>query len=47
MGKKFELRVNHNGMKYIFEQLILNSRKTRWLKFLSEYEFEINHIKGK
>jgi hypothetical protein len=25
----------------------LNSRQTRWLKFLSEYDFDINHIKGK
>ena len=25
----------------------LNARQARWLAFLSEYEFEIKHIKGK
>jgi hypothetical protein len=25
----------------------LNVRKTRWLKFLSVYDFDINHIKGR
>jgi hypothetical protein len=47
MGKKFELRIDHIGLKYLFEQLTLNARQTRWLKFLSEYEFDIKHIKGK
>jgi hypothetical protein len=47
MEKRFELRTDHNGLKYIFEQPTLNSRKTRWLEFLSEYDFDIKHIKGK
>jgi hypothetical protein len=47
MGKKFELRTYHIGMKCLFEQLTLNSRQTRWLEFLSEYDFDIKHIKGK
>jgi hypothetical protein len=47
MRKIFELRTNHNGLKYLFEQPTLNSSKTRWLKFLSEYKFDIKHIKGK
>jgi hypothetical protein len=25
----------------------LNARKSRWLEFLSEYDFDIKHIKGK
>ena len=25
----------------------MNARKTRWLEFLSEYDFDIKHIKGK
>jgi hypothetical protein len=25
----------------------LNARQSRWLEFLSEYDFEIKHIKGK
>jgi hypothetical protein len=47
MGKKFELRTDHIGLKYLFEQPILNTRQTRWLEFLSEYDFDIKHIKGK
>jgi hypothetical protein len=31
MGKRFELRTKHSGLKYIFEYPILNVRKMRWL----------------
>jgi hypothetical protein len=31
----------------LFGQLTLNDRQTRWLEFLSEYDFKINHIKRK
>ena len=47
MGIKFELRTNHCGMKYLFEQPTLNDRKARRLQLLREFYFEINHIKGK
>jgi hypothetical protein len=47
MGKIFELRTYHSGLKYIFEKPTLNATQTRWLEFLSEYDFDINHIKGK
>jgi hypothetical protein len=47
MGRRFELRIDHCGLKHLFFQQTLNFRKTRWLEFLSEYDFEIKHIKGK
>jgi hypothetical protein len=47
MGKRFELRTYHSGLKYLFEQPNLNARKPRWMEFLSEYDFCIKHIKGK
>jgi hypothetical protein len=47
MGRRFELRTDHNGLKYLFDQPTLNARQTRWLEFLCEYDFDINHIKGK
>jgi hypothetical protein len=47
MGKRFELRKNHNGLKYLFDQANLNARQSIWLEFLSEYDFDIKHIKGK
>ena len=34
-------------LKYLFDQQNLNARHARWLSFLSEYDFEIKHIKGK
>ena len=47
MGRKFELRTYHYGLKYLFDQPNLNVRKARWLYFLCEFDFEIKHIKGK
>jgi hypothetical protein len=47
MGNKFELRINHNGMRYLFDHPILNARKSRWLEFFCEYDFDIKHIKGR
>jgi hypothetical protein len=47
MGRRFELRIDHKGLKYLFDQLTLNARQSRWLEFLCEYDFEIKHIKGK
>ena len=47
MGKKFEFKTYHNGLKYLFDQPTLNSRQIRWLEFLCEYDFDIRHIKGK
>ena len=47
MGKRFELRTNHSGLKYLFGLPTLNARQRRWLEFLSEYDFDIKHIKGK
>jgi hypothetical protein len=47
MGKTVELKMDHSGLNYIFEQPTLNARKTRWLEFLSEYDFDIKNIKGK
>jgi hypothetical protein len=47
MGIKFELRTDHSGLKNLFEQPTLNARKNRCMEFLSEYNFDIKHKKGK
>jgi hypothetical protein len=47
MGKIFELRSDHSGLKYLFGQPTLNARQSRWLEFLSEYDFDMKHIKVK
>ena len=35
------------SLKYLIYQPDLNVRQARWLDFLSEYHFELKHIKGK
>ena len=47
MGRKFELRTDHCGLKYLFDQPTLNARKARWLEVLCEFDSKIKHIKGK
>ena len=37
---------NNKGLKYMLDQPNLNARQARWLAFLNEYDFEIQHIKG-
>ena len=47
IGRKFTLMTDNKGLKYLLDQPNLNARQARWLDFLSEYNFEIQHIKGK
>ena len=47
MGRKFQLRIDHFGLRYLFEHPTLNSKKARWLDFLCEFDFKIKNIKGK
>ena len=47
MGRKFLLKTDNMSLKYLFEQPDLNTRQARWLAFLSEYHFELKHIKCK
>jgi hypothetical protein len=47
MGRIFELRTDHSGLKYFFGKPNLNVRQSRWMEFISEYDFDIKYIKGK
>ena len=47
MGRIFEIRMDHCGLKYLFDQPMLNARKDRWMEFLCEFDFKIKHVKGK
>ena len=38
---------DHISLKYFFSQTDLNARQARWLFFLSEFDMDIKHIKGK
>ena len=47
IGRRFALMSDNISLKYLFDQQNLNARQARWLAFLSDYDFEIKHIKGK
>jgi hypothetical protein len=47
MGRKFLLLKDNSGVKYMFNQRDLNMRQARWISFLSKFDFEVRHIKGK
>ena len=47
IGNFFILMMDNKGLKYLLDQPNLNARKSRWIAFLSEYDFKIQHIKGK
>ena len=39
--------MDNSDVKYLFSQPEVNARQARWLAFLSEFNFEFRHIKGK
>jgi hypothetical protein len=47
LGRKFVLMTDHCGLRYLFDQPKLNARQARWMALLSEFNFEIKHVKGK
>ena len=47
IGRNFLLMPDNISLKYLFDQHNLNTKQERWLSFLREYDFEINHIKRK
>lgn len=46
-SRRFVLLSDHTGLRYLFGQPNLNSRKSRWLVTLREFDFEIRYNKGK
>lgn len=47
MEKKFELRTDHHGFKYLFDQPNLNVRQSIWLELISDFNFDIVYVKRK
>jgi hypothetical protein len=47
LGRIFILMTDHSGLRYMFDQPKLNTRQARWMALLSEFNFEIKHIKEK
>jgi hypothetical protein len=47
LGRRFFLMTDHSGLRYLFDQTKFNARQARCMALLSEFYFEIEHIKGK
>ena len=47
LGKKFLLLTDNTCVKNFFTKSGFNTRQARWMAFLSEFDFEVRHIKGK
>lgn len=47
LGKIFLLITDHNSLSNYFKQTTLIFQQVRWISFVSEFEFEIKHFKGK
>eukprot|EP00253_Pinus_taeda_P020750 PITA_20750 len=47
LGRKFLLLTDHHSLTSYFNQPTLNARQARWVDFLSGFDFEIKHLKGK
>ena len=39
VGRRFELRTDHQSLKHLFTQRDLNARQRGWSEFMSEYDF--------
>jgi hypothetical protein len=47
LRRRFFMMTDHCGLKYLFDHPRLNARHARWMELISEFDFEIKHIKGK
>jgi hypothetical protein len=47
LGRRFMLMTYHSALRYLFDQPKLNTIQAKWMALLSEFDFEIKHIKGK
>ena len=42
-GVRFEVFSDHKSLKYLFDQKEFNTRQSRWMEFLKDYEFRLNY----
>lgn len=46
IGSRFKIKTDHSPLKYFSSQKRVSDKLSRWLDFLSEFDFEIEHIPG-
>ena len=47
MGRRFKVRMDHDSLKYFFEQRLSSEEQQKWVTKMSSYEFEIIYEKWK
>jgi hypothetical protein len=47
LGKRFQIKTNHQSLKYFLEQHISSSEQQKWVTKLFGYDYEIIYKKGK
>ena len=47
IGHHFSMLTNHAALTYLHSSAGVHRRNMRWLEFLSQFDFEISHIRGK
>ena len=45
LERKLELIKDHMNLKHLLDQSSLNSRQAGWIESLSDFDFEIKHVK--
>ncbi|XP_022637116.1 uncharacterized protein LOC106760588 [Vigna radiata var. radiata] len=46
-GSRFQVFSDHKSLKYLFDQKELNMRQRRWMKYLKDFDFELQYHPGK
>jgi hypothetical protein len=47
LGKRFQIKTDHQSLKYILEQRLSSPEKQKWVTKLFGYDYEIIYKKGK
>jgi hypothetical protein len=47
LGKRFQIKIDHQSLKYFLEQCISSPEKQKWVTKLFGYDYEIIYKKGK
>lgn len=47
MGRHLKVKIVHDNLKYILEQILCSEEKKNWVKMMLGYVFEIIYKKGK
>ncbi|KAG8719335.1 hypothetical protein FRC09_011299 [Ceratobasidium sp. 395] len=46
LGRKFQVRTDHNSLRWLKTQPDLSRRQVRWLEYLSRFDYKIDYVSG-